>query len=166
MKNFLRSVAGKTVLFVLVIIMFVTAAVSAFSVALLAVYGFYDEKTDIESAKRRMEKEYFISYVQSDAYSAAFSVIRDGEEPYTPDSLDYAFYDETGKQLSTNYDAAVSANDDIWSYRVYIWKNETFFRTLFTMTLTKWAKSIFSAQIPQICARDISALTAIREPPT
>ena len=63
MKNFLRSVAGKTVLFVLVIIMFVTAAVSAFSVALLAVYGFYDEKTDIESAKRRMEKEYFISYV-------------------------------------------------------------------------------------------------------
>lgn len=131
MKNFLRSVAGKTVLFVLVIIMFVTAAVSAFSVALLAVYGFYDEKTDIESAKRRMEKEYFISYVQSDAYSAAFSVIRDGEEPYTPDSLDYAFYDETGKQLSTNYDAAVSANDDIWNYRVYIWKNETFFRTSF-----------------------------------
>lgn len=130
MKNFLRSVAGKTVLFVLVIIMFVTAAASAFSVALLAVYGFYDEKTDIESAKRRMEKEYFISYVQSDAYSAAFSVIRDGEEPYTPDSLDYAFYDETGKQLSTNYDAAVSANDDIWSYRVYIWKNETFFRTV------------------------------------
>lgn len=56
MKNFLRSVAGKTVLFVLVIIMFVTAAASAFSVALLAVYGFYDEKTDIESAKRRMEK--------------------------------------------------------------------------------------------------------------
>lgn len=131
MKNFLRSVAGKTVLFVLVIIMLVTAAASAFSVALLAVYGFYDEKTDIESAKRRMEKEYFISYVQSDAYSAAFSVIRDGEEPYTPDSLDYAFYDETGKQLSTNYDAAVSANDDIWSYRVYIWKNETFFRTSF-----------------------------------
>lgn len=131
MKNFLRSVTGKTVLFVLVIIMFVTAAVSAFSVALLAVYGFYDEKTDVESAKSRMEKEYFISYVQSDAYSAAFSVIRDGEEPYTPDSLDYAFYDETGKQLSTNYDAAVSANDDIWSYRVYIWKNETFFRTSF-----------------------------------
>ena len=131
MKNFLRSVAGKTVLFVLVIIMFVTAAVSAFSVAVLAVYGFYDEKTDVESAKSRMEKEYFISYVQSDAYSAAFSVLQEGEEPYTPDSLDYAFYDEMGKQLSTNYDAAVSANDDIWSYRVYIWKNETFFRTSF-----------------------------------
>lgn len=135
MKNFLRSVAGKTALFVLVIIMFVTAAVSAFSVAVLAVYGFYDEKTDIESAKRRKEKEYFSSYVQGDAYSAAFSVLQEGEEPYTPDSLDYALYDKTEKLLSTNYDASVSSNDDIWDYRVFIWKgelqNETFFRVSF-----------------------------------
>lgn len=166
MKNFLRSVAGKTVLFVLVIIMFVTAAVSAFSVALLAVYGFYDEKTDIESAKRRMEKEYFISYVQSDAYSAAFSVIRDGEEPYTPDSLDYAFYDETGKQLSTNYDAPFPQTTTFGTTVFIYGKMKRFSAPLFTMTLTKWAKSIFSAQIRQICARDISALTAIREPPT
>ena len=60
-----------------------------------------------------MEKEYFISYVQSDAYSAAFSVIRDGEEPYTPDSLDYARFTTKRESNSTNYDAAVSANDDI-----------------------------------------------------
>ena len=47
MKNFLRSVAGKTVLFVLVAIMFAAAAVSAASVVFLTLNGFYDEKTDV-----------------------------------------------------------------------------------------------------------------------
>ncbi len=102
-----------------------------------------------------MEKEYFISYVQSDAYSAAFSVIRDGEEPYTPDSLDYAFYDETGKQLDKLRRGRFRKRRHL-SYRVYRWKNETFFPHLFYNDPNEdGRKGIFSAQIRQICARDI-----------
>ena len=126
MKNFLRSVAGKTVLFVLVAIMFAAAAVSAASVVFLTLNGFYDEKTDVESAGDRMRGDYFSRYVQQDAYSAAFAVLTAGEEPYTPDSLQYSLYDETGNLISTNHDASVPETGDFWDYRVYIWKNETF----------------------------------------
>lgn len=131
MKNFLRSVAGKTVLFVLVAIMFAAAAVSAASVVFLTLNGFYDEKTDVESAGDRMRGDYFSRYVQQDAYSAAFAVLTAGEEPYTPDSLQYSLYDETGNLISTNHDASVPETGDFWDYRVYIWKNETFLRVSF-----------------------------------
>ncbi len=131
MKNFLRSVAGKTVLFVLVAIMFAAAAVSAASVVLLTLNGFYDEKTDVESAGDRMRGDYFSRYVQQDAYSAAFAVLTAGEEPYTPDSLQYSLYDETGNLISTNHDASVPETGVFWDYRVYIWKNETFLRVSF-----------------------------------